>query len=80
LEESQPRSYEELRDTVRGDFIAFDEALEFLYEAVEELEIPKLGETLRRAANAAPSRPSGVLYGQGRDRYAEDLHGLPGTI
>ena len=41
LEESQPRSYEELRDTVRGDFIAFDEALEFLYEAVEELAIPK---------------------------------------
>jgi hypothetical protein len=27
LEESQPRSYEELRDTVRGDFIAFDETL-----------------------------------------------------
>ena len=41
MEESQPRSYEELRDTVRGDFIAFDEALELLYEAVEELAIPK---------------------------------------
>jgi hypothetical protein len=41
LEASQLRSYEELRDSVRGDFIPFDEALEFLQEAVEELDIPK---------------------------------------
>jgi hypothetical protein len=34
LEESQPRGYEELRDTVRGDSIA--------YGLVEDLDIPEV--------------------------------------
>jgi hypothetical protein len=37
----QPRSYEELRDTVRGDFVPFDEALQRLHGLVEELDIPE---------------------------------------
>ncbi len=34
------RSYEELRDTIRGDCIPLYEALEFLYGLVEEFDVP----------------------------------------
>jgi hypothetical protein len=33
--------YEELRETVRGDFVPFDEALQLLFRLVEQLEIPE---------------------------------------
>jgi hypothetical protein len=46
LEESQPRSYDELRDTVRGDFIAFHETLQKLHGLVEDLDISEVQRTL----------------------------------
>jgi hypothetical protein len=39
LAERAHYGYEEVRDTIRGDFISFDEALELLYGLVERLGI-----------------------------------------
>ena len=41
LTERASHDYERLRDTVRGDFVPFDEALQRLYDLVEELDIPE---------------------------------------
>jgi predicted nucleotidyltransferase component of viral defense system len=41
LAERAHYGYEELRDTVRGDFVPFDEALRSLHGLVEELDIPE---------------------------------------
>ncbi len=41
LAERASHDYEQLRDTVRGDFVPFDEALQRLYDLVEELDIPE---------------------------------------
>ncbi len=41
LAERASYGYEELRETVRGDFVPFDEALQRLHGLVEELDIPE---------------------------------------
>jgi hypothetical protein len=67
LEESQPRSYDELRDTVRGDFIAFHETLQKLHGLVEDLDIPEVQRMLPACSwihtLSQPSGASPVLSG-----------------
>ncbi len=41
LAERSRDDYEDLKDTIRGDFILFEEALGLLYGLIDELEIPK---------------------------------------
>jgi len=40
LEERSRHGYQELQDTVRQDFVPFDQALELLYALVDQLNIP----------------------------------------